>query len=119
MTTLTLEQPDDLNIVTQRGAHLPLVLKFSAALTGHTLILTVRDSNRVAGTTLLTKTVSTFTTDTLTDDTASFAATAQEMSAIPAGVYFYTIQEQLNATTIATRMRGIFEVQGHAGVNLV
>ena len=118
MTTLQLEQPDDLDIVMQRGSDLNLVLKFSNALTGNTLILTVRDSNSGSGTTKLSKTITSFTTQDSTDDTVTFSATAQEMSAITAGNYFYTIQEQTNANAIATRMRGIFEIQRHAGVNL-
>ena len=118
MTMLQLEQPDDLDIVMQRGSDLNLVLKFSNALTGNTLILTVRDSNSAAGTTKLSKTITSFTTQDLADDTVTFSATAQEMSTIEAGNYFYTIQEQTNTNAIATRMRGILEIQRHAGVNL-
>mgnify|MGYP006086878149 CR=1 FL=1 len=118
MTVLQLEQPDDLDIVMQRGSDLNLVLKFSKALTDNTLFLTVRDSNSASGIIKLSRTVTSFTTQDIADDTVTFTVPAQEMSAIPAGNYFYAIQEQMTGRKLATRMRGIFEIQRHAGVDL-
>lgn len=119
MSVLKLESPDELDIVMQRGSDLNLSLKFSNALTGKTLILTIRDSNSESGAVVLSQSVTTFSTGDVADDTAIFARSAQDMAQLSAGNYFYTVQEQSSATRIATRLKGIFTVKPTAGVNLI
>ena len=118
MSTLELEQPDSVGIVTHRGASLNLALTFASTLTGQTVILTVRDKNLESGTVLLSLSVTEFSTVTETDDTVTFSATSQEMSALSAGNYYYAIQLQDSPSSIVTKLKGTFDVEPHAGINL-
>jgi hypothetical protein len=117
-TTLELENPEDLRIVVQRGSDLNLVMKFAAPLTGSTLKFTIRSLATNNYPILLEHEVTSFTTDDQTDDTAAVIMTAPTMSALESGEYAYSLQEQRSTNLIATRLKGIFEVQDHAGVNI-
>ena len=117
-TTLELENPEDLRIVIQRGSDLNLVMKFAAPLTGSTLKFTIRSLATNNYPVLITRDITVFTTDDLTDDTAAVVINATDMSALESGEYAYSLQEQRSTALIATRLKGIFAVEDHAGVNI-
>ena len=115
---LSLEKPQDVEIIVQRGADLSLALTFEEALTGSEMIFTVRKLTDSSSPILLDKTVSSFTTATVTDDTCTFTKSALEMSGINQGDYYYSVQEKPTGSQIRTRLKGRFIVEAHAGINL-
>jgi hypothetical protein len=117
-TTLELENPEDLRIVVQRGSDLNLVMKFVAPLTGSTVKFTIRSLATNNYPVMLTHEVTSFTTDDLTDDTCAVVIDATTMGALESGEYAYSVQEQRSASQIATRLKGVFAVEDHAGVNI-
>jgi hypothetical protein len=117
-TTLELENPEDLRIVVQRGSDLNLVMKFIAPLTGSTIKFTIRSLATNNYPVMLTHDVTSFTTDTLTDDTCAVVINATTMASLESGEYAYSVQEQRSSSQIATRLKGVFAVEDHAGVNI-